>query len=128
MGATLSVRGNGATETIEVKLLVAVVKLEDVTHTLDRLHVLVAVWVHEMKRARLRRVTVGEREVDSEGDVNFAAAEDVLQEGVLTFDLQVLERQLALFLLHLVLSFALLELGESHVGNRVNMLVLAASN
>ena len=45
---------------------------------------------------------------------------------MLALDLQVVERQLALLLLHLILSRSLFELGECHVHHRVDVLVLAA--
>lgn len=44
----LGVRGDGAAETVKVQLLVTVVELKDVAHALDRLNVLVAVWIHKM--------------------------------------------------------------------------------
>jgi len=58
-------------------------------------------------------IAVRQCEVDGKGKIHLAAAEDILEEGVLALDLQVLEPECSLLLLHGVLSRAFLQLGES---------------
>ena len=58
VGATLSVRRDGATKTVKVDLLVAVVELKDVSDTVDSLHVLVAVGIHKVEGAWSLRVAI----------------------------------------------------------------------
>lgn len=66
-----------------------------------------------MERVLLLWVSIRQCEVDGDREVNFAASKDILEEGVLSFDLELAHREALLSLLHYVVLFAFFELGES---------------
>ena len=78
-----------------------------------------------MERTRVSRVTVGEGEVNGDGDVDLTTTEDVLQERVLPLDFEVDQLERAFLLLHRVLSRPFFELLKSHGFDRVQNLVFA---
>ena len=78
-----------AAEPVQVDHLVAVVELKDVSDGLDCLQVLIILRVEVVERLALGWVTVWQSEVNSKGQINLTATEDVLEEGVLSLDLQV---------------------------------------
>ena len=85
------VRRDGASEAIQVDLLVRVVELEDVADALDGVQVLVPVRVHIVERVRRARVSVREREVDGDGQIDVTSAENVFEERMLALNSQVLQ-------------------------------------
>ena len=48
---------------VDINLLVAIVVLQDLAHTFDRLYVLVVIWIKVMKRARFAGIPIGASEV-----------------------------------------------------------------
>lgn len=74
-------------------LLVGVVVLEDASNRLNRLEVLVLVHVEVMERVGLRGLPIRQGEVNGDCQANLTATEDVLEEGVPHFDLQLGEGQ-----------------------------------
>jgi len=72
-----------ATEAERWELLVGVVKLEDISHRLESLVVLVLAHALTVKTARICVwITITQGEVNPDGQVDLAASEDVVQETV----------------------------------------------
>lgn len=91
MRGALVERRDRSAKAVQVDHLVAVVELKDVTDAFDGLQVLIASRVKVMERGGLARIAVGEGEVDCHGQINLATAKDILEEGVLRFDLKLVE-------------------------------------
>ena len=88
--ASVHVGRNGATESVQVDLLVGVVELEDVSDALDGVQVLVPVRVHEVERFGGAGVSVRQGEVDGDREIDRATTENVLEERMLALNSQVL--------------------------------------
>ena len=128
VGASVRIGWNGATEPVQIDLLVGVVELEDVTNTLDGVQVLVPVRVHVMERVGGAGIPVGQGEVDSDGEIDRATTKNVLEERMLALNSQVLHLELGLLVLAGVLGGALLELSKRHAVDGIENLVLAAGH
>ena len=63
-------------------LLVRVVVLQDVAHGLDGVKILVFVHVEIVERISIRGVTIAQRKVDCDAQLNLASTKDVLQKRV----------------------------------------------
>ena len=87
--SSLVVGWDRAAESVQVDHLVAVVELKNVSDGLDSLQVLIVPRIKVVKRLSAGGVPVRQREVNSKGQINLTATEDVLEEGVLSLDLQV---------------------------------------
>lgn len=87
--SSLVVGWDRAAESVQVDHLVAVVELKNVSDGLDSLQVLIVPRIKVVKRFSAGGVPVRQREVNSKGQINLTATEDVLEEGVLSLDLQV---------------------------------------
>lgn len=122
---TVRVGRDRATEAVQVDLLVRIIELQDVAHVLDRLKVLVALGVEVMQGGWLARVTIRQSEIDGDREVDLAATENILEEGVLALNLEAGKLQVTSLLLHLVSSRAGLELSERHSVDRVQDFVFA---
>ena len=91
VGGPIRVGRDGATEAIQIDLLVAIVELEDVADAANGLKILVAIGVEEVQRVHISRVTVRKGEVESHGEIDLAPTKDILEEGMLALDLEVLK-------------------------------------
>lgn len=80
MTSALCVGRDRTSKPIKLDLLVSVIVLQDVAHALDHLHVLVGSRVEIVEGAGVVGSAIGQSEVDRDGKINFAAAEDVLEE------------------------------------------------
>ena len=49
---------------VDINLLVAIVVLQDLAHTFDRLYVLVVIWITVVKRARFAGMPIGGSEIE----------------------------------------------------------------
>ena len=87
--SSLVVGWDCAAESVQVDHLVAVVELKNVSDGLDSLQVLIVPRIKVVKRLSAGGVPVRQREVNSKGQINLTATEDILEEGVLSLDLQV---------------------------------------
>ena len=67
VGASVDIGRNGATESVQIDLLVGVIELEDVAYALDGVQVLVPVRVHEVERVAGAGIPVRQGEIDSDG-------------------------------------------------------------
>ena len=128
VGASVHIGRNGATEPVQIDLLVGVVELEDVADALDGVQVLVPVRVHVVERVGGAGIPVGQGEVDSDGEIDRATTENVLEERMLALNSQVLHLELGLLVLAGVLGGALLELSKRHAVDGIENLVLAAGH
>ena len=128
VGASIHIGWNGATEPVQIDLLVGVVELEDVADALDGVQVLVPIRVHVVERVGGAGVSVGEGEVNSDGQIDRATTENVLEERMLALNSQVLHLELGLLVLAGVLGGALLELSKRHAVDGIENLVLAAGH
>ena len=63
---------------------------------MDSFEILVPLHVEEVKRVWLGRVTIGKSEVNSDSKADLTTTEDILQEGVSLFDLQLGESHLVI--------------------------------
>lgn len=65
-----------------------------------------------MKRTRVRDISVGKREVDSEAEINLTASKYVFEERVLPFNLEIGKFELTLATVKIVILRAFSELGK----------------
>ena len=128
VGASIIIGRNGAAESVQIDLLVSVVELEDVAYTIDGVQVLVPVRVHKVERVWSAGISVRQGEVDSDGEIDRATTENILEERMLALNSQVLHLELGLLVLARVLSGALLKLSKRHAIDGVENLVLAAGH
>ena len=99
---------------IQVDHLIAIVELHDVTDAPYSLDILVAI-IKPMQWAALSRITVRGSEIDGHSQSNLTTSKDVLQEGMLAFNLQASKTNVALFSFkHLEFALAFSQLGEVH--------------
>ena len=77
VGSPRCIRRNCTTETIESYLFVRIVILENITHVSDYLQILVAIRVEVVQRTWLSGVAVGHSKVNSNSQVDLAAAKHI---------------------------------------------------
>ena len=113
VGCTSRVGWDCATKAVKINLLVTVVELKDVAYATDSLQILVAVRVEVVQGVHVSGVSIRERKINGHSEVNFTTAEDILKEGVLALNLEILEIKTSLILVHLEFYGALFELSQS---------------
>ena len=125
VGTSVIIGRDRATKPIQVDQLITIVELEDIADGLYRLQVLVPLRVEEVERIVLARVTIRQGEINGKRKVNLATTKDVFEEGMCTFNFEVLKGKGALICLHLIFTVAFLELSESDCVHRCQVFVLA---
>lgn len=85
----LVVWGHAGTETEKIDLFIGVIVLQDTADLVNHLQILVAGRVKVVERLRGAGVPITQREVDRDGQVNIAAAKNVLEERVFLLEFAV---------------------------------------
>ena len=113
MGCFLLLGWNCGSKSIGWDLLVGVVVLEDVSHGLDGVEVLVLLQVKVVEGVSPGWVSIAQGEVDGGDELNLAATEDILQEGMSLVEVHVREDHLLVLVLTLsvIVVGSLLDLG-----------------
>ena len=111
MRRSIGVWWNCSSKSIKLNLLIGIVKLKNWTNALDGLQVLVPCWIEEVEWITRSWVSVWEREIYCNRQINFAPSEHIFEERVRSLNFQVFETKLC-FLWKCELLSALLELSE----------------
>lgn len=119
---SLAVWRHTSTEAKQIDVLVSVVVLQNAAHRLHHLQVLVLRHVEVVKRIGGVRRTITQSEINCDRQINVATSEDVLQEGVLLFEMKFFEPALVLLVLgvdlHLNVGARLARLQDSEGGRQ----------
>ena len=87
--SSIAVGWDRAAKTVQVDHLIGVVELKNVSNSLDSLQVLIVLRVEVVERFSGARISIRQSEVNSKCQINFTTTEYILEEGVLTLNLQV---------------------------------------